>query len=65
MQIADHRMRRAEVDAAVRRNEAGHRDRPPVAVDADNPLIKKLLGVQSRSKEKERDQNDPSGEINT
>jgi len=65
LQIADHRMRRAEVDAAVRRNEAGHRDRPPVAVDADNPLIKKLLGIQSRSKEKERDKNDPSGEINT
>jgi len=65
LQIVDHRKRRVEVDAGVRRNEARHRHCPPVEVDAENPLIKKLLRIQSRSKVKDREQNDPGGEINT
>lgn len=65
LQIANNRKRRAEVEAALRRNEASYRDCPPVAVDVDNPLIKKLLRIQRRLKEKDRDQNDPSSEINT
>jgi hypothetical protein len=53
LRVAEHRKCRAEVDAAVRRNEARYHDCPPVAVDTDNPLIKKLLRMQSRSREKE------------
>jgi hypothetical protein len=55
LQIADHRKCRAEVTIAIRHNEAGRRDCPSAAVDADNPLIKKLFGIQRRSQEKGRE----------
>ena len=48
LQIADHRKRRAEVDAAIQRNEDSGSDYPPAAVDPDNPLVKKLLDIQRR-----------------
>ena len=54
LRVAEHRKRRAEVDAAVWRNEVRYSDCPPVAVDTDNPLIKKLHRMQSRSQEKYR-----------
>jgi len=55
LQIADHRKRRAEVDAAMKRNEALGFDYPPPADDADNPLIKKLLDIQHKLQEKNRE----------
>jgi hypothetical protein len=64
LRVAEHRKCRAEVDAAVRRNEARYHDCPPVAVDTDNPLIKKLLRMQSRSREKGCDPNSSCGESN-
>lgn len=55
LQIAEHRKRRAEVDSAMRRNEARGCDYPLAAADADNPLIKKLLEIQGRVQEKNRE----------
>jgi hypothetical protein len=55
LQIAEHRKRRAEVDATLRRNESGGCDYPLPAVDADNPLIKRLLEIQSGLQEKKRE----------
>jgi len=46
LQIAEHRKRRAEVDAAMKRNETRGCDYLPLAGDTDNPLIKKLLDLQ-------------------
>ena len=54
LQVAGHRKRRAEVEAAMRRNEDWGRDYPPAAADAENPLVKKMLDIQKRSQEKRR-----------
>ena len=56
LQVADHRKRMAEVNAAIRRNEDRGSDYPPAAVDGENPLVKKLLDIQNRSREKNREQ---------
>ena len=55
MQIAAHRQRRIEVNAVVRRDDTRRDDYPSAAVDPENPLINKLLGIQSRLQEKKRE----------
>jgi hypothetical protein len=55
LQIAEHRKRRAEVDIAIRRNEDMGSDYPPAAVDAENPLVKKLLSIHCRLQEKDHE----------
>jgi Helix-turn-helix domain len=55
LQVADHRKRMAEVNAVIRRNEDRGSDYPPVAVDSENPLVKKLLNIQNKLREKNRD----------
>ena len=54
LQIAEHRRRRAEVDAAMQRNDTTRCDYPPAVVDSDNPLVKKLLDIHSQLQEKKR-----------
>ena len=54
LQVADHRKRMAEVNAVIRRNEDRGSDYPPVAVDSENPLVKKLLDIQNKLREKNR-----------
>lgn len=56
LKIAGHRKRRAEVDAAARHNEAKGCDYSSATVDAENPLIKKLLDIQKKLREKDREQ---------
>ena len=55
LQVADHRKRMAEVNAVIRRNEDRGSDYPPVAVDSENPLVKKLLDIQNKLREKNRE----------
>ena len=55
LQVADHRKRMAEVNAAIRRNEDRGSDYPPAAVDGENPLVKKMLDIQNRLREKNRE----------
>ncbi len=55
LQVAEHRKRRAEVDTAIRCNEDRGSYYPLAAVDTENPLIKKLLGIQRRVQEKDRE----------
>jgi hypothetical protein len=55
LQIAAHRQRRIEVNAVVRRDDTRRYDYPCAAVDPDNPLINKLLGIQGRMQEKKRE----------
>ena len=52
LRIADRRNLRAAVDAALCRNETRRRGHSSVAVDADEPLIRRLLDMQSKSREK-------------
>ena len=54
LRTAEHRRRQAAVDAGMRRNDARSCDHLPVEVDPDNPLVKKLMGIQSRAREKKR-----------
>jgi hypothetical protein len=54
LRIADRRNRRAAVDAALCRNETGRRGDPSLVVDADEPLIRRLLDMQSKSQEKDQ-----------
>ena len=49
------RIRRAKVDAAIRRSEASGCDYPPAAVDVDDPLIKRLLDIQNEAQQKHRE----------
>ena len=55
LRVAAQRKHRTEVETAIRRNEDRGSDYPPAAVDAENPLIKKLFGIQRRSQEKGRE----------
>jgi hypothetical protein len=55
LQIADQRKCRAEINTAIRRNEDRGSDYLPAAVDAENPLVKKLLGIQRRLQEKDHE----------
>ena len=55
LQIAAHRQRRIEVHAVVRRDDTRRDDYPSAAVDPENPLINKLLGIQGRLQEKKRE----------
>ena len=48
-------MRMAEVNATIRRYEDRGSDYPPAAVDGENPLVKKLLDIQNRLREKNRE----------
>ena len=52
LRIANHRQQRDKVDAATRRRDSMIRDYPPTEVDPDNPLVKKLVDIQSRLIEK-------------
>lgn len=54
LRIANHRQQRARVDAATRRRDSMDCDYTPAEVDPDNPLIKKLVDIQSRLNEKKR-----------
>ena len=54
LRIANHRQQRARVDAATRRCDSPDRYYPPAEVDPDNPLVKKLVDIQSRLNEKKR-----------
>ena len=56
LRIADHRKRRAAADAAIRRNGPGSCDYRPIAVDPENPLVNKLIGIQNRLRENNREQ---------
>jgi hypothetical protein len=55
LRVAAQRKHRAEVEIAIRRNEDRGSDYPPAAVDTENPLMKKLFGIQRRSQEKGRE----------
>lgn len=55
LRIADLRRRRAAVNAALNRNEAGRRGHQSVAVDAGDPLINKLLDIRGRLQDKPRE----------
>jgi hypothetical protein len=51
LRIADYRKRRAAADAAIRCNGTGSCDYRHTAVDSENPLVNKLLGIQNRLRE--------------
>ena len=48
LRIADQRKCRAGVDSAIRCGEDSGSDYSPAAVDPDNPLVRKMLGIQRR-----------------
>ncbi|MEN8207250.1 MAG: helix-turn-helix domain-containing protein [Pseudomonadota bacterium] len=54
LRIANHREQQARVDAVMRRSNGMTRDYPPDEVDPDNPLVRKLLDIQSRMQERKR-----------
>jgi hypothetical protein len=54
LQIAEHRRRHAEVDAAIQHCDATCADYLPAMVDPDNPLVRKLLDIQDQLQEKKR-----------
>jgi hypothetical protein len=53
LQVADRRNRRAAVDAALCGNETGKRGNTCLVVDADEPLIRRLLDMQGKLQEKD------------
>ena len=55
LRVAAQRKHRAEVEIAIRHNEDRGSDYLPAAVDTENPLMKKLFGIQKRSQEKGRE----------
>ena len=55
LRIADMRVRRAKVDAAIRRSESSGCDYPPAAVDVDDPLIKRLREIQNKLQQKHQE----------
>jgi hypothetical protein len=55
LQVAEeHRKRRSVVDATMTRNNPSACNYSLAKVDPDNPLVRKLLCIQSRSQEKKR-----------
>jgi hypothetical protein len=55
LRIADQRKCRAEVDSAIRYSEDSGSDYSPAAVDPDNPLVRKMLDIQRRLQDKDRE----------
>ena len=55
LRIADMRVRRARVDAAIKHSETSGCDYPPAAVDVDDPLIKRLREIQDKLQQKHRE----------
>ena len=55
LRIADQRKCRAEVDSAIRCSEHSGSDYSPAAVDPDNPLVRKMLDIQRRLQDKNRE----------
>jgi len=55
LRIADMRVRRAKVDAAIRRSESSGCDYSPAAVDVDDPLIKRLREIQNKLQQKHQE----------
>jgi hypothetical protein len=55
LRIADQRKCRAEVDSAIRYSEDSGSDYSPAAVDPDNPLLRKMLDIQRRLQDKDRE----------
>ena len=56
LQVAKYRKRRTEIDAAIRHNESERCNHLPAAVNRENPLVNKLLDIQKRVREKNREQ---------
>jgi len=54
LQVAEQRRRLAEVDAALQRSEPPCGGPQQTEIDPDNPLVRKLLDIQSRLQEKKR-----------
>jgi len=52
--VAEQRRQRAKVDATMARDDTVCSDYPPAVGDPDNPLVRKLLDIQNRFREKKR-----------